>query len=537
MLPSVPTAAFDFGTAAAALDALDRLTGDIRRELAQIRRDIAAAAVRYGDARCAQLQEANDHLVQAAMDAERRADEAAADLEEATRSSQFDLLTETPNRALMRDRLGEALAMARRHKIHLALLYLDLDGFKQVNDTAGHAAGDEVLKRTAARLHGAVRASDTVSRRGGDEFLVLLPEVANREAAARIAQKMLDAVAEPMELDGQTLRISASIGIALWPDDGDDAPALIGRADEAMYDAKHNGRNTYRFAGGASVVDAAHGRSLPPSPRETLLRDLRDVNEQLLLTALRAQELLDVAELARDRHSQSIAVLAHELRNPLAPIRTAGQWLMAVQAGDPRLRKAADMIDRQTAQLTRLIDDLLDSARASGAGFRLQPVKTRLRDVLERSIEASQAAMLSRRQILTARLPSPDVELEADPMRLEQVFSNLLDNASKYTPQEGCIELIAEDRGASVSVTVSDNGLGIAPQALPHIFDLFVQEPRTLGRDASGLGVGLAVVRELVLAHGGTVEARSAGPGLGSAFVVRLPRSATAAANLPAQTP
>jgi signal transduction histidine kinase len=165
----------------------------------------------------------------------------------------------------------------------------------------------------------------------------------------------------------------------------------------------------------------------------------------------------------------------------------------------------------------------------------MQPVQMSLRDVLEHSIQASQAAMLSRRQALTALLPPLTLVIDADPMRLEQVFSNLLDNASKYTSPEGHIELAVQDSEEWVTVTVSDNGIGITPQALPHVFDLFVQEPRALGHDARGLGIGLAVVRELVLAHGGTVEAQSAGSGLGSRFVVRLPHGAATATGPQAQ--
>ncbi|MED5619149.1 diguanylate cyclase domain-containing protein [Ideonella sp. BN130291] len=521
--PAEPPRPDDFDAAASALDTLDRLTGDIRRELVQIRREMVQEAARYSDLRYAQLVEANEQLLQATMRAERRANEATAELEEVSRSSQFDTLTDTPNRALMTDRLRGALALARRHDACLAILFLDLDGFKLVNDTAGHAAGDEVLRRVAARLRAAVRESDTVSRQGGDEFLVLLPEVAGRAASARTAQKVLLALAEPIMLDGEAFTVSASIGIALRPVDGEDADGLIARADQAMYDAKRAGGNCYRFVDGSPAQD---GVSAPPrlsSRQHGVMHNLREVNEKLLVAALRAQELLDAAEVARERHARALAVLAHELRNPLTPIRTAGHWLKLAHGGDAGIHKAGEVIDRQVAHMSRLIDDLLDGSRAGATGFRLQPAEVALLGILERSVEVASARMLARRQTVDARLPAGTLRVNGDAMRLEQVFCNLLDNASKYTPPGGRIELAAVEAQGQVSITIRDNGIGISADALPNIFELFVQEERTVGADAGGLGIGLAVVRELVLAHGGTVEARSAGPGTGSEFEVRLP--------------
>jgi diguanylate cyclase (GGDEF)-like protein len=508
------------------VEALDRLTADIRQELADIRREMAHGARDYGEARWAELREANEHLILAAVDAEQRAERATADLAELTQSSQFDALTGTPTRTVMSDRLGEALSMARRRNVCLALLYLDLDGFKQVNDTKGHAVGDELLQCVAQRLRHAVRESDTVSRQGGDEFLVLLPEVSGRPAVMHLAQKILLALAEPMPLrDKTTLRVSASIGIALWPDDGDDIDTLVERADAAMYDAKRRGGNGCRLASGSSLVDAPLEQPGVQPHNHHLLQNLRDVNEQLLLAALRAQELLDAAELSRKLHGQAMAVFAHELRNPLAPIRTAAQLLLAAHSDDARIEKAATVIDRQAGQLRRLIDDLLDGVRTGNHEFQLNLTPVALLDVLERAIDATHTAMLSRRQVLRTRLPSKGVILDVDPTRLEQVFSNLLDNASKYTPAEGCIDLTVEEGDLTwVTVTVRDNGRGIAREALPHIFDLFVQEQRFIGTGSAGLGIGLAVVKELVQVHGGTVAASSLGVDRGSEFVVRLPR-------------
>ena len=157
-----------------------------------------------------------------------------------------DLLTDLPNRALFHDRLGHAIRAARRRDGRVGLLFLDLDRFKQVNDTLGHAAGDALLREVAQRLAGAVRASDTAARVGGDEFAVVLSELAAASDAELVAGKILQAMAPPMYFDGRELAITLSIGIAVFPADGGDADALVRSADEAMFEAKHAGRNTFR---------------------------------------------------------------------------------------------------------------------------------------------------------------------------------------------------------------------------------------------------------------------------------------------------
>jgi len=162
----------------------------------------------------------------------------------------FDPLTELPNRRLLLDRLDQALAQARRHHYSMAILFLDLDCFKQVNDTLGHDVGDELLRRVAARLTTCVRGGDTVSRTGGDEFIVVLTEVAHPGDAANVADKICHALAEPVEVAGQRIDVTTSIGIAVYPVDGtDDMLALMKKADRAMYAAKDAGRNTFRFYG------------------------------------------------------------------------------------------------------------------------------------------------------------------------------------------------------------------------------------------------------------------------------------------------
>ncbi len=221
--------------------ALERQVVGLRAELESLQLELAAARAGLEGSRGAQLREVNEQLVLSALRSQHVADTAAGDLDELTRTSQRDALTGTPNRVLMRDRLEQAIALSRRHGTRAAVLFVDVDRFKHINDEMGHGAGDEVLQLLARRMESVVRASDTVGRHGGDEFLVLLAEVAQASDAQAIAEKMLAALAVPCVVQSRKLRMTASIGIALFPDDGADAATLVDRADAAMYRVKHRG--------------------------------------------------------------------------------------------------------------------------------------------------------------------------------------------------------------------------------------------------------------------------------------------------------
>ncbi len=155
-----------------------------------------------------------------------------------TRSAEYDFLTGLPNRMLLRDRVSQAITMASRHTKRVGVLFMDLNGFKKINDTSGHDAGDKLLQSISNRLSNCVRTSDTVSRHGGDEFVILLAELEGPEGAAVTAKKLLSAVARPHVIDGRPLRVTASIGVSLYPEDGEDAETLFRNADSAMYEAK-----------------------------------------------------------------------------------------------------------------------------------------------------------------------------------------------------------------------------------------------------------------------------------------------------------
>ncbi|MEJ6022050.1 hybrid sensor histidine kinase/response regulator [Ramlibacter sp. PS4R-6] len=230
-----------------------------------------------------------------------------------------------------------------------------------------------------------------------------------------------------------------------------------------------------------------------------------------------------------EHKDQFLAMLAHELRNPLAPIMSALEVLRRLApAGEARAARCMEIIGRQLQQLTHLVDDLLDVSRVSRGLIELRREPMTLHRVLAAAVDSSRPVIESRRHAFTFGSVPGGVRVDADEVRLTQVFANLLNNAAKYTPPGGAIRLEAFDRGAHVEVRVSDTGVGIPREMLTSIFDLFKQVPGSLDRAPGGLGIGLTLVRTLVELHGGTVRAESGGPGMGSTFVVVLPVARTA---------
>jgi diguanylate cyclase (GGDEF)-like protein len=193
------------------------------------------------------LVEANEQLVLAALRAQATAEVAERALEEASRRAGHDALTALPTRLLLLDRLASAIAHARRHGGRFALLYLDLDRFKEVNDTFGHSAGDQVLQHAAKCLVASIRGADTVSRQGGDEFILLLAEMPSAVDVVLVVQKLIASLGAPITVGGEVIGLTASIGISIYPEDGEDAKILIDRADAAMYRAKKRGGGRFVF--------------------------------------------------------------------------------------------------------------------------------------------------------------------------------------------------------------------------------------------------------------------------------------------------
>jgi signal transduction histidine kinase len=257
-------------------------------------------------------------------------------------------------------------------------------------------------------------------------------------------------------------------------------------------------------------------------------RDLQESCERLEQRVKERTEELARSEMAlRDanrRKDEFLAMLGHELRNPLAPIRNAVHVMRKLEPEERRLRWARDIIDRQVDHLSRLVDDLLDVSRIVQGKISLHPTTLDLDTVIDQAVEASRPLIEARNHDLLITISEHHVQVRGDRVRLAQVVSNLLNNAAKYTDVGGKIWLAVDASAFRVSIRVRDNGVGIPEELLPHVFDLFSQAEQSLGRAQGGLGIGLTLVKRLVEMHGGDIEVHSAGPGQGSEFSINLPR-------------
>jgi PAS domain S-box-containing protein len=268
------------------------------------------------------------------------------------------------------------------------------------------------------------------------------------------------------------------------------------------------------------------------------LTALRDADGRLrgfakVIRDMTEHKRVEALEEAGRQTRQFLAMLGHELRNPLAPIRNAVSVMQMLELRDPQLRNCRDMIERQVTHLSRLVDDLLDVSRITSGKIGLQNEQIELAEVAARAVEASRPVLEARGHALEVRLPDAALEVSGDPTRLSQVLQNLLNNSAKYTPQGGNIELELTREGDSAVIRVRDDGIGIRAELLPRVFDLFMQADRGLDRSEGGLGIGLTLARQIVEMHGGSIHAASEGPGRGAAFTVRLPAGALCVARSP----
>lgn len=337
---------------------------------------------------------------------------------------------------------------------------------------------------------------------GDDRFCVLL-------GTPRQKRLPYDAVLARLSSEDRE-RVDAELRTAL-------APAGNGEFDSEFRVVLPDGSQRWLAAKGRAYFAAG-----TPQPPLSFSGTLMEITERK-----RAEEAARETDRRKD---EFLALLAHELRNPLAPMRNAVHLLRRIESDNPSLRRQQDVLDRQVGRMARLLDDLLDVSRMTRGQIVLRRQPLQLSRISAQAVESVQPLLSEKHHTLHYAPPSPDLIVEGDPDRLLQIIDHLLGNAAKFTPEGGEIwlEILAE--GNAAVIRVRDNGIGIDAELLPHVFDLFYQASRTLDHAQGGLGIGLTLVSNLVRMHGGSVEAHSQGQGRGSEFVVRLPIYSPAAA-------
>ena len=379
----------------------------VREGEAQEREDAATSReqeIRAAEAQSASydhilmLRQANAHLVTASIEAHKLTEQVQAAKDNLEHLVHHDVLTDLPNRTLLQDRLGQAIELARRQDRQLAVMFMDLDQFKHINDSLGHTVGDQLLQSVAQRLVGCVRHSDTVSRQGGDEFVLLLPYIEHAEDAALTAQKLLAALVLPHRIDGHTVHIGASIGISIYPDDGRDAETLIKCADSAMYHAKGNGRNNYKFFEQSMNVRAVERQFIEGGLRRALELQEFVLHYQPKIN-LQSGAIVGVEALIRWQHPQR-GLLSPVQFVPIAEecglILPIGRWVLREACRQARAWQDAGLppiavaINASAPEFRA--EDFLDNLRATLEASRLEPRYLELElteSVLMRDAEAT----------------------------------------------------------------------------------------------------------------------------------------------------
>ena len=257
---------------------------------------------------------------------------------------------------------------------------------------------------------------------------------------------------------------------------------------------------------------------------EDIIRFNEAIDQLLAASVFSFAEAKRKADEREKNRIEFLAMLAHELRNPLSPITTASAILKRAKGDEKIIAYATDVIARQVTHMTGLIDDLLDVSRVTRGLIEVQPSLVDIRQAIDEAVEQVTRQIQARRHQLDVAGPQYPTTVQADKKRLVQIVTNLLTNAAKYTPEGGKLQLEVAVHEGQVVIRVEDNGVGMSPEFIPHAFELFAQADRTLDRSAGGLGLGLALVKNLVELHGGQVACSSAGLGKGSQFIVTLPR-------------
>lgn len=399
-------------------------------------------------------------------------------------------------------------------------------------------------------------ASAVVTTVPGDAgFAVVLRDItiqlAAEEHADQVAQRwqqLLDLVDDCAiceltaegQIRGWNRGAQALFGYTAQEAVGQPVSLLVPQPDPATQPGGHDGADdvleAVRASGawaGEQRLQRQDGSLVRCHVRQELLRDGGESVSGVLWTA---RDITDVARLAdlenagRRVHA-FLAILAHELRNPLAPIRNAVDVIRLTPINDPRIQHCAEIIGRQLQLLTRLVADLMDVGRVTAGKLKVQPVPILYNEVVSTAIEAIRPALDNAAQTFAVTLPDEPVFVNGDAARLEQVLSNLLSNATKYTPRGGTVTVRVRAEGGNITTAICDTGRGIAPEALDRIFNLFAQEGDETAR--SGLGIGLALARAVIEAHGGAIQAISAGEGHGSTFSITLPEVQMDGASVP----
>ncbi|MEE7566050.1 diguanylate cyclase, partial [Xanthomonas sp. Kuri4-3] len=396
---------------------------------------------------------------------------------------------------------------------------------KHINDTLGHAVGDQVLKLVADSLSAAVRGADLVNRYGGDEFLVLLGEISQAADAERVAEKIIALLGVPRRIGEHVLRLTASIGISVYPEDGDDVQTLIDHADAAMYQAKAYGLGSFVFHGS----DLGHPRQARGAARGSMSRSLthyrrslvtcehfgaqlREANEQLLLAALNAQELQAAAELALKRQVERLAVVAHELRTPLTVVH--GYLDMLDPEDFPDSGPMLVEMRKQSQRMAQLVEDLLTLSRLESQEdigeehVAMAPMLATLR---------REAEAYSQGRHTIEVIDRAGCDLLGSNKELHSAFSNLVTNAVRYTPAGGTVTLVFAREGDGVALAVRDTGYGIPASHLPRITERFYRVSSSRSRGSGGTGLGLSIVKHVLSLHQARLEIDSE-VGKGSAF-------------------
>ncbi|HXC50018.1 MAG TPA: PAS domain S-box protein [Candidatus Limnocylindrales bacterium] len=310
--------------------------------------------------------------------------------------------------------------------------------------------------------------------------------------------------------------------LGVWAKPGDREEELAAVEAEGRL---RNREYTFRMRNGREITGLLSAETIDVGGEPCALTVIQDITDR--------KQFEHALREADRRKDEFLATLAHELRNPLAPIRNGIEVLKLAPADSDKSSLVLAMMDRQLAQMVRLVDDLLDVSRISRGKIELRTEPIELSDVVRSALETSRPLIEEAGHRLVVELPDDTIVLDADFTRMSQVIANLLNNAARYTPRGGLVRLVVEASAEEAVIRVQDNGIGIPAPMLAQVFELFTQVDGSLAKSQSGLGIGLTIVKRLVEMHGGRVEAHSEGKGKGSEFVVRLPRMTARPGDMP----